>query len=71
MDHSINHSIGSWTKVSIAGIKVTNGTIQVGVSSTADANNRVNVDDFSLVQAGQATDRPITTPAPDMRPGPT
>ncbi|EWM10140.1 family 43 glycosylhydrolase [Kutzneria sp. 744] len=52
MDHSINQSIGGWTKVSITGITVTNGTIQVGVSSNAGANNWVNVDDFSLVQAG-------------------
>jgi hypothetical protein len=52
MDHSINQSIGSWTKVSITGITVTTGSIQVGVSSEANANNWLNVDDFSLVRAG-------------------
>jgi hypothetical protein len=31
---------------------VTNGTIQIGVSSNANAGNWVNADDFSLVQTG-------------------
>ncbi|GAA3439288.1 family 43 glycosylhydrolase [Kutzneria kofuensis] len=51
MDHAVNQSIGSWTKVTISGVTVTNGTIQVGVSANANAGNWVNVDDFSLVQA--------------------
>ncbi|GHG41616.1 MULTISPECIES: family 43 glycosylhydrolase [Amycolatopsis] len=50
LSSSINRSIGSWTKVTISGITVTNGSIQVGVSSDANAGNWVNVDDFSLVQ---------------------
>jgi hypothetical protein len=50
IDHSINQSIGSWTKVTISGITVTNGTIQVGVSSNANAGNWVNFDDFSLIR---------------------
>jgi hypothetical protein len=63
IDHAINQPIGSWTKVVVSGITVTNGSIQVGVSSTANANDWVDVDDFSLVQAGQLTDRPLATPA--------
>ncbi|MEH0468167.1 family 43 glycosylhydrolase [Streptomyces sp. B21-097] len=55
MNRSISQSIGSWTKISISGIDVTNGSIQVGVSSDANAGNRVNVDDFSLVQTGGTT----------------
>lgn len=51
MNSSINRSIGSWTKVTISGINVTNGSIQVGVFSDANAGNWVNVDDFSLVQS--------------------
>jgi hypothetical protein len=50
MNHSINQPIGSWTQVTIPAIKVTNGSIQVGVYSDANAGNWVNVDDFSLVQ---------------------
>jgi hypothetical protein len=48
LDHAINQSIGSWTKVSVTGITVTNGSIQVGVSSDANAGNWVYVDDYSL-----------------------
>ncbi|NUS15838.1 MAG: family 43 glycosylhydrolase [Streptomyces sp.] len=54
-DASVNQSIGSWKQVSIPGITVTSGSIQVGVSSDANAGNWVNVDDFSLVQTGGTT----------------
>jgi len=50
VNRSISQSMGSWTKVTIPGITVTNGSIQVGVSSDANAGNWVNVDDFSLTQ---------------------
>nr|WP_233224069.1 hypothetical protein [Amycolatopsis sp. CA-128772] len=40
----------SSTKVTVSGIAVTNGSIQVGVFSDANAGNWVNVDDFGLVQ---------------------
>lgn len=52
LDHSINQSIGSWTQVSIPGITVTNGSIQVGISSDANAGNWAYADDFSLIQTG-------------------
>jgi hypothetical protein len=52
MSSPINRAMGSWTKVTISGIAVTNGSIQVGVFSDANAGNWVNVDDFSLVQNG-------------------
>ncbi len=47
---AINRSIGSWTKVTVTGITVSNGSIQVGVQSDANAGNWVNVDDYSLVR---------------------
>lgn len=50
VNRSINQSIGNWTQVSIAGITVTNGSIQVGVSSDANAGNWVYADDFSLIR---------------------
>ncbi|GLL03786.1 beta-xylosidase [Dactylosporangium matsuzakiense] len=50
LDRSINQSIGNWTPVSIAGITVTNGSIQVGISSNANSGNWVYADDFSLVR---------------------
>jgi hypothetical protein len=50
LDHSIKQAMGSWTQVSISGITVTNGSIQVGVSSDANAGNWVYADDFSLIQ---------------------
>ncbi|WNM31733.1 family 43 glycosylhydrolase [Streptomyces sp. Li-HN-5-11] len=52
MNRSVNQAIGAWTKVSISGINVTNGSIQVGVSSDANPGNWVNVDDFELVRTG-------------------
>jgi len=51
-NYSIKQSIGNWTKVTVPGITVTNGSIQVGVYSDANSGNWVNVDDFSLVQTG-------------------
>ena len=51
-NYSIKQSMSNWTKVTVSGITVTNGSIQVGVYSDANANNWVNVDDFSLVQTG-------------------
>ncbi|MBN2610416.1 MAG: family 43 glycosylhydrolase [Bacteroidales bacterium] len=47
--YSINHSIGSWTEISISNINVTNGSIEVGVYSNANGGNWVNLDDFSLI----------------------
>src|SRR6185437_8168856 len=52
LDHSINQSIGSWTQVSITGITVTNGSIQIGISANANAGNWIYADDFSLIQTG-------------------
>lgn len=50
LSSSINRAISGWTKVTVTGIAVTNGSIQVGVQSDANAGNWVNVDDFSLVK---------------------
>ncbi len=50
LDRSINQSIGSWTQVRITGITVTNGSVQIGISSNANAGNWVYADDFGLVQ---------------------
>ncbi len=55
MEYAINKAIGTWTQISIPNIKITNGSIQVGVFSDAKAGNWVNVDDFSLVQTGTVT----------------
>lgn len=52
VNRSISRPMGSWTKVSVPGISVTDGSIQVGVLSDANPGNWVNVDDFSLVQTG-------------------
>lgn len=52
LNSSINRSISGWTKVTVPGITVTNGSIQVGVQSDANAGNWVNADDFSLVRTG-------------------
>jgi hypothetical protein len=38
------------TPVSIPGIVVTNGTCQIGVQTTASANQWLDVDDFTLIK---------------------
>ncbi|MDG6107626.1 cellulose binding domain-containing protein [Dactylosporangium aurantiacum] len=50
LNRSISQSISNWTQVSITGITVSNGSIQVGVSSDANAGNWIYADDFSLVR---------------------
>ncbi len=50
MDASASSAIANWSHVSIPGIAVTNGTCQIGVQTTASANQWVNVDDFTLVK---------------------
>jgi hypothetical protein len=55
---SINQSISSWREISITDINVTNGSIQVGIYSKANAGNWVNVDDFSLVSTGGSSCNP-------------
>ncbi|CAG7657922.1 hypothetical protein SBRY_90085 [Actinacidiphila bryophytorum] len=64
MDASVSQAIGSWKQVSVPGITVTNGTIQVGESSNANAGNWVNVDDFTLVPSGGTTTSGGTTRGP-------
>jgi hypothetical protein len=51
-DRPINQSLGTWTQVSISGITVTSGSIQIGISSTANAGNWIYADDFSLIRTG-------------------
>ena len=51
LNTSIAKPMSGWTKVSVTGITVTTGSIQVGVSADANAGNWVNVDDVSLVNA--------------------
>ena len=48
---SLAKPMGDWTQVSIPGIKVTNGKCQVAIISDAKANDWVEVDDISLVNA--------------------
>jgi hypothetical protein len=50
LDSSINSAIANWSHVSIPGIAVTNGTCQIGVRTTASANQWLDVDDFTLVK---------------------
>jgi len=48
MSVDINRKIDNWTEVSIKNIKVTNGKIQIGIYTVANAGNYVNVDDIVL-----------------------
>jgi hypothetical protein len=51
-DASLTKAMSGWTQVSITGIAVSNGTCQVGVTTTAGANQSVTLDDFTLVRTG-------------------
>jgi Cellulose binding domain/Glycosyl hydrolases family 43 len=50
LDRSLNQSMGNWTQVSVTGITVTNGSIQVGVSTNGGSGTWVYADDFNLVR---------------------
>lgn len=49
---ALNNKIDSWQEVSLTDIQITNGKIQVGVYSDANAGNWGFFDDFSLVGNG-------------------
>lgn len=51
---ALNKKIDSWQEVSISDIVVTNGKIQVGIYSDANAGNWVFFDDFSLIGNGNS-----------------
>ncbi|MCR5143443.1 MAG: family 43 glycosylhydrolase [Ruminococcus sp.] len=55
---TLNKKIDSWKEVTLSDIKVTNGKIQVGFYSDANAGNWAFVDDFSLV-AKETVPEPI------------
>jgi hypothetical protein len=50
IDVSVNTPIANWSHFTISGIVVTNGTCQIGAQTTASANQRLDVDDFTLVK---------------------
>jgi hypothetical protein len=52
LDKSLTSALSGWTQVSIPGIAVSNGTCQLGVVTTASANQSLTLDDFSLVRTG-------------------
>lgn len=61
---ALNNKIDSWQEVSLTDIQITNGKIQVGVYSDANAGNWVFFDDFSLVGNGNVQE---PEPIPDGR----
>jgi len=51
-DASLAKAMTAWTPVSITGIAVTDGSCDIGVTTTAAANQSVTVDDFTLLRTG-------------------
>ena len=51
-DASLTKAMSGWTQVSITGIAVSNGACQIGVSTTAAANQSVTLDDFTFARTG-------------------
>jgi hypothetical protein len=51
-DAALTKAMTGFTQLSITGIAVTNGTCQIGVTTTAAANQSVTLDDFTFVRTG-------------------
>jgi hypothetical protein len=47
---ALSSASSSWTQISIPGIAVTTGNIELGVTTTANANQWIDIDDFTLIQ---------------------
>jgi len=54
-DLSATTAMANWTQLSLTGIPVTDGKLEVGVRSIANADNWVRVDDITLVKDTSAT----------------
>lgn len=51
-DAVLTKAMTAFTQVSITGIAVSNGTCQIGITTTAGANQSLTVDDFTFVRTG-------------------
>lgn len=60
---NVNKKLNNWTEVTIDEIHVTNGTVQIGIYSDANAGNWLMVDDFTLIGSGTVPP-PVTEPDP-------
>lgn len=52
---NVNKKMSDWTEVTIDNINVTNGTVQIGIYSDANAGNWLMADDFTLIGNGVVT----------------
>ena len=46
---NVNNKMNNWTEVTLTDIEVTNGTVQLGIYSDANAGNWLMVDDITLI----------------------
>lgn len=60
---NVNKKMSDWTEVTIDNINVTNGTVQIGIYSDANAGNWLMADDFTLIGNGVVTP-PVIDPDP-------
>lgn len=60
---NVNKKMNNWTEVAIDNINVTNGTVQIGIYSDANAGNWLMADDFTLIGNGVVTS-PVIEPDP-------
>lgn len=60
---NVNKKMSDWTEITIDNINVTNGTVQVGIYSDANAGNWLMADDFTLIGNGVVTP-PVIEPEP-------
>jgi hypothetical protein len=50
IDASVDTAMANWSHVSIPGIVVTNGTCEIGAQTTGSANQKLDLDDFTLTK---------------------
>lgn len=62
---NVNKKMDSWTEITIDDINVTNGTVQVGIYSDANAGNWLMFDDFTLIGNGSTPPVVEDDPIPD------
>ncbi|MDO5148108.1 MAG: family 43 glycosylhydrolase [Oscillospiraceae bacterium] len=62
---NVNKKMDNWTEITIDNINVTNGTVQVGIYSDANAGNWIMFDDFTLTGNGSAPPVVEENPIPD------
>lgn len=58
---SLSAPMAIWTKMSVDGIAVTNGTMVIGVQTNGSTSHWINLDDFELTRTGKSYDIQVSS----------